>query len=102
MGSPARFLVGAAIACTLVASPAVGQGAFDMGVLTNTVSQDHLAQSERKRAERTRPAPTARSESSSASLKARAHCRNARQVAASGSTDPRLGQLLALCDRARY
>lgn len=76
----------------------VGAQVFDMGGLTGTLSQDHIAQSERARAGRQRSPSGYRS---SASYRAQT-CANARRMHARGSLDQRLVTLIGHCRRAGY
>jgi hypothetical protein len=83
----------------LVASPAQAQGAFDMGVLTNTISQDHVTQSEAKRARQQRPAS---SPDAAERAKTRANCAKARGWAAQGRKFAELPRVLGLCKQLGY
>lgn len=76
---------------------AQAQGAFDMGALTNTLSQDAARRQALKRSRSSRGPAV-----SSQSARARASCANARRAADNGRNGVQLRQLLNLCSRAGY
>lgn len=77
--------------------PAHAQGAFDMGALTNTLSQDAARRQAQKRVRNGRTSAV-----SSESARARTSCANARRAAGNGRDGAQLRQLLNLCSRAGY
>lgn len=89
-------------AAVLLAAPAntafaqdVG-GAFNMGQLTGTLSQDHVTQSERARAGHRRA-------DKSSSVAARRNCASVPKLQARyGADDPRIGKVVQLCQQAGY
>jgi hypothetical protein len=94
----------ASVLTALAASPALiapaqAQGVFDMGVLTNTISQDHVTQSEAARARRQQPT---RDADAAQSAKTRANCAKARQWAAEGRKFAELPRVLGLCAQLGY
>jgi hypothetical protein len=93
------FVFSLAAAFISGATPAAAQGVFDPGVLTGTLSADHVRQSEEARA---------KGESSSearevSSAKARANCARRGELARRyGRDDPRLRQINAMCRQLGY
>lgn len=93
-----RFLVLTGFSLFSIANVASAQdvgGAFNMGQLTGTLSQDHVTQSERARASSDegaseRTARTARNCASVSALKARY------------GADPRIGKIIQLCRQGGY
>lgn len=95
LGIAAAVLLGSTAAPLMPVAQA--QGAFDMGALTNTLSQDAARRQAQKRARAGR-GPVVSSESA----RARASCANARRAADNGRDGVQLRQLLNLCSRAGY
>jgi hypothetical protein len=93
-----RFLVLTGLSLLSLANAAPAQdvgGAFNMGQLTGTLSQDHVTQSERARSSSdegasARTARTARNCASVSTLKARY------------GDDPRIGKIVQLCRQGGY
>lgn len=87
-----------------LADTAMAQGAFDMGALTNTLSQDAARRQAQKRAR----TGVANSDSATAAGRAaqadraRATCANAHRAAGEGRQGAQLQQLLTLCARVGY
>lgn len=87
------------VAAFLIAAPAnavfaqdVG-GAFNMGQLTGTLSQDHVTQSERARARDSKADETS-------SATARRNCARVPKLKARyGADDPRIGKVVQLCQQ---
>lgn len=79
---------------TNVAIAQVG-GALDMGQLTGTLSQDHVTQSERARAQGSEA-----DEASSA--KARRNCASVPKLKARYGADPRIAKVIQLCRQLGY
>lgn len=75
-------------------------GAFDMGALTNTLSQDAARRQAQKRAGGAQAGDAGTLEARKA--RARASCTRARQAAEDGNRHAQLQQLLNLCARAGY
>jgi hypothetical protein len=91
----------AALLASLGGAPAWAQGAFDMGILTNTISQDAVRQSEERRARESRPRQRA-SSSDPSSERTKANCAKARGWAAEGRKFAELPRALELCGRLGY
>lgn len=83
----------------LIAAPAVSlaqDGAFNMGQLTGTLSQDHVTQSERARAQGGEADETA-------SATARRNCASVSKLKARfGADDSRIGKVVKLCRQLGY
>lgn len=74
-------------------------GAFNMGQLTGTLSQDHVTQSERARA---RGNGTVETSSDSASAAARNCASVSKLKARYGADDPRIVKVIQLCRQGGY
>ena len=71
-------------------------GAFNMGQLTGTLSQDHVTQSEKARAR-------GETEASAGENRAARNCASVSALKARyGAEDPRIGKLIQLCRRGGY